>query len=96
MKQHHRPQYLEIYPRQYYNKRVHDKVQAEIKDKGFTQKEVLTTIKHLTAEAFKAESTELKEPIYAKVAAMKSTQKSDQRQSEEAHTPESYAVYIQD
>ena len=96
MKQHPRPQYLEIYSCQYYNECVHDKVQAEIKDKGLTQKEVLTTIKRLTAEAFEAESTELKETIYAEAAAMKSTQKSDQRQSEEAHTLESYAAYVQD
>jgi hypothetical protein len=90
MKPHRRPQYLEIYFRQYYDEHVHDKVQAEIKDKGLTRKEVLTTIKRLTAEAFEAESTELKDAIYAEAAA----KKTEELQSEEVHTPESYAAYV--
>jgi hypothetical protein len=96
MKPHRRPQYLKIYSRQYYDERVRDKVQAEIKNKGLTRKEVLTTIKHLTTEAFEAESMEVKDAIYAEAAAMKSAKKSEEPQSEEVHTPESYAAYVQD
>jgi hypothetical protein len=96
MKQRRRPQYLEIYSRQYYDERVRHKVQAEIKDKGFTRKEILTTIKRLTAEAFEDEPTELKESIYAEAEALKSVKKTDELELEEDRTPESYAEYVQD
>jgi hypothetical protein len=90
MKQHRRPQYLEIYSRQYYDERVREKVKAEIKDKGLTRKQVLSTIKRLTAKAFEAESTELRETIYAEAAAAKT----NEPQSEEARTPESHTEYV--
>jgi hypothetical protein len=93
MKQHRRPQYLEIYSRQYYNERVRDKVKAEIEDKGLTRNQVLSTIKRLTAETFEAESAELKKTIYAEAAAIKNAN-TDEPQSEEAHTPQSYAAYV--
>jgi hypothetical protein len=93
MKPQRRPQHLEIYSRQYYIDRVRDKVKAEIKDKGLTQKQVLSTIKRLTAEAFEAESTELKEAIYAEAAAGKLARSDDSR-TEEVNTPESYAMYV--
>jgi hypothetical protein len=96
MKQRRRPQYLEIYSHQYYDERVRHKVQAEIKDNGFTRKEILTTIKQLTAEAFKDEPTELKESIYAEAEALKSVKKTDELELEEDRTPESYAEYVQD
>jgi hypothetical protein len=93
MKPQRRLQYLEIYSRQYYNERVCDKVKAEIKDKGLTQKQILSMIKRLTAEAFEAEIPELKEAIYAKAAATKIARTQDS-QSEEVNTPESYATYV--
>jgi hypothetical protein len=96
MKQHRRPQCLEIYSRQYYDERVRHKVQAEIKDKGLTRKEVLSTIKRLTAEAFEAEPAELKEKIYAEAEAFKGVKKTDELESEKDRTPESYAEYVQD
>ena len=90
MKPHCRPQYIEIYSCQYYDKCVRDKVRAEIKDKGLTRKKVLMTIKQFTAEVFEAELTELKNAIYAEAAA----KKTEEPKSEEVHTPESYAAYV--
>jgi hypothetical protein len=94
MKQHRRPKYLEIYSWQYYDDCVRHKVRAKIKDKGFTRKEILTTIKRLTAATFEDESVELKEKIYAEAEALKTIKKQDEIELEDDHTPQSYAEYV--
>jgi hypothetical protein len=91
MKPRRRPQHIEIYSRQYYKDHVRDRVKAEIENKGLSRKEILGTIKRLTAEAFEAEDPELKERIFAQAAAMKNAPADDEEAADGNPTPESYA-----
>lgn len=55
---------VEIYSRHYYESRVREGVKKEIKDRGFTGKQLLAVVKRRTRKAFDDEDEDTREEIY--------------------------------